>query len=144
MQGFARRVASEGALLDPDAASSSDSMPPSGSYVCRQLRLGGMPALTVLPSVPCVISAGSGLLSLTVLKGAQRPRGKLLPSGSEGLIFLGSMAVGDETRVPIYGSDRSRDMVGRLERVGATQWRLVLPRPSWGGMIDIIELIPQR
>ena len=54
--------------------------------------------------------------------GSQRPAGRLWQDDdSTRLIFLGSLALGDETAPVGYGDDPKRDMAGVLERIGPFQ-----------------------
>jgi hypothetical protein len=33
-------------------------------------------------------------------------------------------------------------MAGALERIGPYRWRLILPKPHFESMMDVIELVP--
>jgi len=35
-------------------------------------------------------------------------------------------------------------MAGYVERVGERRWRMVLPRPTFESIVDVIELVPVR
>ncbi|MDB5668625.1 MAG: hypothetical protein JWL74_1575, partial [Alphaproteobacteria bacterium] len=37
-----------------------------------------------------------------------------------------------------------RDMAGIVERIGDRRWRIVLPRPSFESIVDVLELVPVR
>jgi hypothetical protein len=59
------------------------------------------------------------------------------------LIFLGSLALGNEEQPRAYGEDPKRDMAGVLERIGPFRWRLVIPWPQQGtSKLDVFELRP--
>ena len=79
-----------------------------------------------------LLRRGRGHL-LTIVKqtGSQRPAGRLWEDDDPTrLIFLGSLALGDETAPLGYGDDPKRDMAGVLERIGPFKWRLVIPWPQ--------------
>ena len=56
--------------------------------------------------------------------------------------FLGSLALGNETEPRAYGEDPERDMAGIFERVGPLRFRLVVPRPRTGSILEVLELTP--
>ena len=58
------------------------------------------------------------------------------------MIFLGSLALGNETEPLAYGEDPGRDMAGVMERIGPLRFRLVVPRPSTGSILEVLELTP--
>jgi hypothetical protein len=144
--GFARAIAAEGALLDP-AAALPRAAPPPGSYRCRVIKMGrarprGRAFIAYNPFF-CHVGAEGELLSITKQTGTQRPGGYLWPDGDARLIFIGSMALGNED-VPLpYGEDPRRDMIGAFERVDAFRWRLVIPWPRGDeSKLDVFELVP--
>lgn len=57
-------------------------------------------------------------------------------------IFLGTLILGDETRVMQYGQDELRDVVGYVERIGPERWRIIMPKPSFELQFDVMELVP--
>lgn len=145
--GHGADVDREGALLHPDAALLRPA-PPPGDYRCRTIKIGGQ-SDTLLdwvayPPYRCRISARGGVLSLVKLTGSQRPVGRLYEAGVRRMVFLGALQLGDERRALRYGADSQRDMAGHLERVGAERWRLVIPRPTFESIVDVIELVPVR
>jgi hypothetical protein len=95
------------------------------------------------PPFTCRIGTGQGVLSFTKLDGSQRPVGRLFSNDDRRMIFLGTMARGDERGALDYGADAERDMAGALERIGPRRWRLVLPWPRWESTLDVIELVPK-
>jgi hypothetical protein len=141
----AQEIRREGALLDPDAALDGP-VAPAGDYLCRTIKLGGqneaLPDWAVYPQYRCRIRESGGRLTFARLGGSQRPVGSLYPGGMRRMIFLGSMAVGDERQALPYSGDADRDMAGILERIGDNRWRLVFPRPTFESIIDVVELVP--
>jgi hypothetical protein len=142
---FAAAIAREGPLLDPDAALPGSRLA-AGNYRCRTIKLGaqapGHAAFTSYEAHACRISAEGTRLHVTVLDGPQRPIGILFPDSGRRMIFLGTLQLGDEALAYRYSRDAERDMVGLLERVGETRWRLVLPHPHFESLLDVIEIIP--
>lgn len=144
--GFARQIAAEGALLEPDAALPRPA-PTPGNYMCRWIRFGsgnGRPrAFTVYPPFYCHVGATDESISLTKQTGSDRPSGYLFEdSNLRRMIFLGSLALGNETDPLAYGEDSDRDMAGIFERVGPLRFRLVVPRPRTGSILEVLELTP--
>jgi hypothetical protein len=138
-------VASEGALLEPDAALLNPA-PPVGAYRCRTMKLGAAGSGAVnwvsYPEFRCRIGQQGSALTFAKLGGSQRPNGRLFADGVRRMIFLGTLQLGDERQILPYGSDPQRDMAGILERVGDNRWRLVFPRPAFESVVDVIELVP--
>lgn len=144
--GHQAEMAREGLLLDPDLAL-PDPLPPPGDYACRVIKLGSQSAsLTYVPypAFRCRIEATEDGLTFTKLNGSQRPIGRIYPDHDLRAVFLGTMQLGDETRAYQYGIDRDRDMIGLVERIAPGRWRLVLPRPRFESLLDVIELTPRR
>jgi hypothetical protein len=144
--GFGRRIASEGALLDPAAALPRPA-PTPGAYLCRLVRLGGAdrrdPAFAAFRPFYCFVGIGPrDQLSITKSEGSQRPAGYLWDDENPGrMIFLGTLALGSGP-VQAYGEDRARDVAGIFERIGAFRYRLVIPEPGGAPEIDIFEMEP--
>jgi len=145
--GFAAQMAKEGPLLDPDAALPR-AAPPPGAYMCRVVRMGPSDgtgaAYTAFKPFFCNIGVNEDQLSITKQTGSERPAGYLWEEegNSKRLIFLGSLALGNEDAPLAYGQDPSRDMAGVFERVGAFRYRLVVPHPRRTSKLDVIELVP--
>ena len=73
---------------------------------------------------------------------SQRPAGYLWEDGGrDRLIFLGSLAPGDEAP-RAYRDDPARDMAGLFERIAAFRYRLVIPSPRGGAKLEVYELVP--
>ena len=138
-------VAAEGVLFDPDIAMAG-ALPPPGTYRCRTFKLGAAePAaqdFTAYPWFECSIAAEGALRRFVKRTGSQRPEGLLFPDRETRAIFLGTLVLGDEDRAHRYGIDRQRDMIGYVERIGEARWRLVLPRPNFESIVDVIEFVP--
>lgn len=138
---------SVGALIDPEAGLDTPA-PPPGRYRCRTVKLGhqGPSGLgyVVYGWFACEIERTAQGLRLVKTTGSQRPSGLLFPEDREGMVFLGSMALGDEPRATSYGTNDERDFAGRLERIGPERWRLVIPWPQYESTLDLIELVPAR
>jgi hypothetical protein len=138
----------EGPLFDPDRAIDG-AVPPPGRYRCRVFKLGAngtaMADLTVYPASDCWIEVNGAVSSFYKTEGAQRPNGVIFHNNNDSnsrATFLGTMMLGDETRIIDYGRDHKRDMIGFVDRVAAKRWRLVLPSPGFESLIDVIELVP--
>jgi Domain of unknown function (DUF4893) len=143
--GHGNSISLEGALLIPDAALDSP-RPPVGHYRCRVIKLGARASLSldylVYPATDCIIEQEDEVLSFVKSGGTQRPVGLLFPEEGNRMVFLGTMVLGDERRPLEYGRDSARDMVGALERIGPKRWRLILPKPRFESMMDVVELVP--
>lgn len=144
--GFSRQLREEGDLLMPDAGLAR-AAPPPGSYRCRVIKLGALKrggrAFTAHKPFFCFVGVSDDRLSITKQTGSQRPGGYLWDTKDTGrLIFLGSMALGNED-VPLpYGENAARDMVGVFERYGDFRYRLVVPWPRQDSKLDVFELVP--
>ena len=136
---------SVGALIDPHAALDNPT-PPSGRYRCRTVKLGHQGATglgyVVYGWFECEITRTANGLRLVKTTGSQRPSGLLFPEDDLGMVFLGSMALGEEPRANSYGNNDERDFAGRVERIGRNRWRLVIPYPEFESTLDLIELVP--
>lgn len=143
--GHGTAVASEGALLEPDAALPSPAIP-NGLYRCRVIKLGaqsqGMVDYVPYPAFTCRLRAYRELQRLEKLDGSQRYVGVLFPQDAIRQVFLGTLVLGDERRAMQYRQDPTRDVAGHLERVGPARWRLVMPRPRFESRLDVMELVP--
>lgn len=144
--GHGADIAALGPLADPDIA--LDGMPPPGHYRCRTVKLGaqspGMLDYIAYPPFDCVIAPDKGgVLTFEKTSGSQRQNGRLWPDGARRMVFLGTLALGDEAGAIAYGMDSQRNVAGVLERVGPTRWRLALPWPRWESHLDLIELVPR-
>lgn len=136
---------SVGDLIDPDAALDNPA-PPTGRYRCRTVKLGhqgsGGLGFVVYGWFECEIERTPNGLRLVKTTGSQRPSGLLFPEDGDGMVFLGSMALGDEPRANSYGNNDERDFAARFERIGRARWRLVIPWPQTESTLDLIELVP--
>ena len=143
--GHTAEIAREGALLDPDIALGGPI--PNGVYRCRVIKLGakgpGNIDYVSYPGFTCRVQTHRSLQELTKLNGSQRYVGLIFPDSSVRQVFLGTLALGDETRAPQYGEDETRDVAGYVERIGPSRWRLVMPKPHFESQLDVMELVPQ-
>ncbi|HEY9581058.1 MAG TPA: DUF4893 domain-containing protein [Rhizorhapis sp.] len=145
--GYTKAVKAEGALLEPDAALPR-AAPPPGPYQCRVIKLGhpqgkksGLDYIAY-KGFACHVEAEEGRLWIVKQTGSQRPSGRIWPERDDRQIFLGAMELGDEKEPPAYGDDPDRDLAGYVERVGAFQWRIVIPDPGKESRLDVFELVP--
>ncbi len=143
--GFGAEVASQRVLLEPDAALPNPHIPP-GDYECRVIKLGSTNAgglsYVAYPAFRCRVEAEQGVFSLMKLSGSQRHNGLLFADTEWRKVFLGTLALGDETGAMEYGMDAQRDVAGTLERIGPARWRLVMPAPAYESLTDVMELVP--
>ena len=145
-RSFERELNEEGALLRPRAALPRPA-PTPGSYYCRLIKLGKReakaPAFERFKPFFCYVEVEGDLLTIVKQTGSQRPAGRLWEDDRpDRLIFLGSVALGDEQQPLAYLQDPKRDMAGVLERIGPFRWRLVIPWPQDGSKVDVFELRP--
>jgi hypothetical protein len=139
-------VRREGKLLLPRAALPRPA-PTPGSYNCRLIKLGKATrtarAFESFKPFFCYVEVEGELLTIVKQTGSQRPAGRLWEDDDPTrLVFLGSLALGDEQQPVAYGDDPRRDMAGVLERIGAFRWRLVIPWPQSTSKLDVFELTP--
>jgi len=139
-------VRHEGKLLQPGAALPRPD-PTPGSYNCRLIKLGkatpkSKPYESFKPFF-CYVEVEDKQLTIVKQTGSQRPAGRLWEDDDPNrLIFLGSLALGNEDQPLAYGDDPSRNMAGVLERIGPFKWRLVIPWPQSTSKLDVFELTP--
>jgi hypothetical protein len=94
-------------------------------------------------AVLCYVEVENDLLTIVKQTGSQRPAGRLWEDDNpDRLIFLGSLALGDEDQPLAYGDNPKRNMAGVLERIGPFRWRLVIPWPQGPSKLDVFELTP--
>jgi hypothetical protein len=145
-KGFRKEIAAEGALLKPAAALPRPA-PTPGSYYCRLIKLGkAVPKAAAFERFKpffCYVEVEGDLLTIVKQTGSQRPAGRLWEDDrADRLVFLGSLALGDEQQPLAYSDDPKRDMAGVLERIGPFVWRLVIPWPQSTSKLDVFELKP--
>jgi hypothetical protein len=142
----ANDIKREGELLLPRAGLPRPA-PTPGSYNCRLIKLGqatakDKPYESFRPFF-CYVQVDEDLLAIVKQTGSQRPAGRLWEDDdTTRLIFLGSLALGDEQAPVAYGDDPKRDMAGVLERIAPFKWRLVIPWPQSTSKLDVFELTP--
>jgi len=136
----------EGKLLLPRSALPRPD-PTPGSYNCRLIKLGkaspaGKSYETFKPFF-CYVEVEDDLLTIVKQTGSQRPAGRLWQDDDPTrLVFLGSLALGNEDQPLAYGDDAKRNMAGVFERIGPFRWRLVIPWPQSTSKLDVFELTP--
>jgi len=121
--------------------------PTPGSYNCRLIKLGratpGGKSYETFKPFFCYVEVEGDLLTIVKQTGSQRPAGRLWKDDdTTRLIFLGSLALGNEDQPLAYGDDPKRNMAGVLERIGPFRWRLVIPWPQSTSKLDVFELTP--
>jgi hypothetical protein len=144
--GFANAIKAEGELLKPGGALDRPA-PTPGSYNCRQVKLGrykrSQPAFEKFKPFFCYVEVEGDLLTIVKQTGSERPAGRLWEDDDpQRLVFLGTLALGNEDQPKAYGDDPKRDMAGVLERVGPFRWRLVIPWPRNESKLYVFELTP--
>ena len=142
----AKDIEDEGALLRPRAGLPRPA-PTPGSYNCRLIKLGRVsakgPSFERFKPFFCYVEVEGDLLTIVKQTGSQRPAGRLWEDDRpERLIFLGSLALGEEDQPLAYAEDPKRDMAGVFERIGPFKWRLVIPWPQSNSKLDVFELTP--
>jgi hypothetical protein len=146
-RSHAAEIRKEGKLLEPRAALPRPA-PTPGSYNCRLVKLGRVegsksPAFERFKPFFCYVEVEGDLLTIVKQTGSQRPAGRLWEDiRPDRLIFLGSLALGNEEQPLAYGDDPKRDMAGVLERFRPFRWRLVIPWPQGSSKLDVFELTP--
>lgn len=144
--GFGETIDGEGPLLQPGAALARPA-PTPGSYNCRLVRLGRYTnrsrAFESFKPFFCYVEVEGNLLTIVKQTGSERPAGRLWEDDvPTRMIFLGSVALGNEEQPLAYGDNKARDMAGVLERVAPFRWRLVVPWPRAQSKLDVFELTP--
>jgi Domain of unknown function (DUF4893) len=139
-------VKKEGKLLLPRSALPRPD-PTPGSYNCRMIALGKATAkgkaFESFKPFFCYVEVEGDQLTIVKQTGSQRPAGRLWEDDDPTrMIFLGSLALGDEDQPRAYGDDPKRDMAGVFERIGPFKWRLVIPWPQSDSKLNIFELTP--
>jgi hypothetical protein len=143
----ARDIEQQGPLLTAQAALPQPA-PTPGSYNCRMIRIGKTgpkaPVFEKFKPFFCYVQLDDeGVLAITKQTGSQRPAGRLWEDDDPTrMIFLGSLALGDEQEPLAYGDNPKRDMAGVFERIAPFRWRLVIPWPQNGAKIEVFELTP--
>ena len=143
--GHSEAVAREGVLLDPDAALGGGPIP-NGDYRCRVIKLGarsrGMLDYVSYPAFNCRITQAGHVQDFAKLSGSQRQVGTIFPGDPLRQVFLGTLVLADESRAFQYGRDEDRDVAGYVEKIGPDRWRLIMPRPHFESVMDVMELVP--
>ena len=144
--GHRDSIAEEGPLLKPRAGLARPA-PTPGSYSCKLVTLGrdkskGLSFEKFKPFF-CYVEVEGNLFTIVKQTGSQRPAGRLWEDDvNTRLVFLGTLALGNEEEATAYGDNPKRDMAGIFERIAPFRWRLVIPFPQDGAKLDVIELTP--
>ncbi|MFT3977912.1 MAG: DUF4893 domain-containing protein, partial [Sphingomonas bacterium] len=145
--GGAEAIARDDALYDPDRAQ-DDPIPPAGQYRCRIVKLGalhpGNHAFVTMPEAGCTVGQDGEQIWFTVDDGKQRPIGRFFTGPPGRGVFLGTLELGDERRPLEYGLDAQRDMIAWVDRVGEARWRLMVPKPHFDALAELVEITPAR
>jgi hypothetical protein len=146
VHGQGDEVRHEGRLLVASAALARPA-PTPGSYSCRLVEVGSTnrkkAAFERFKPFFCYVEVEGDLLTIVKQTGSQRPAGRLWEDdASTRLVYLGSLALGNEEQPKAYGEDPTRDMAGVVERVAPFVWRLVIPYPRSGARLAVFELTP--
>jgi len=144
--GHGDEIGAEGKLLNANAGQAKPA-PTPGSYSCRMIRLGREkprgPAFQKFKPFFCYVGVEGELFTIVKQTGSQRPAGRLWEDDNPNrLIFLGTIAIGNEEEARAYGEDPRRDTAGIFERIAPFKWRLVIPFTQSGARIDVFELTP--
>jgi hypothetical protein len=145
-RGFGAAIRAEGKLLVSGEGLARPA-PTPGSYRCRLVTLGRSakrgPAFERFKPFFCYIDVEGELFTIVKQTGSQRPAGRLWPDElPTRMIFLGSLALGNEEEARAYGEDPRRDVAGVFERIAPFVWRLVIPFPQDGTKLQVFELTP--
>ena len=145
-RGFREAIRSEGKLLVSGGGLARPA-PTPGSYSCRLVTLGRStgrgPAFERFKPFFCYVDVEGDLFTIVKQTGSQRPAGRLWEDElSTRLIFLGSLALGNEEEARAYGEDPRRDVAGVFERIAPFVWRLVIPFAQDGTTLQVFELTP--
>ena len=137
-------IARDPAFFDPDRALDDATLDP-GLYQCRVVKLAGhdpaAAAMAMRGSAQCRVVREGGRTMLSI-DGVQRYHGYIFADDNTRQVFLGTIALGDETRAMRYGRDAKRDAVGFIQRIGARRWRLVMPYPGFESTLDVVDIVP--
>ena len=144
--GQGAEIDREGALLEPDSALANPAIP-DGRYRCRVTKLGarseGLLDYIAYPAFTCLVGRDGRVQRLDKRSGSQRYVGVIFPHDAMRSVFLGTLVLGDENRAMQYGQDETRNIAAYVERIGERRWRLVMPRPHYESLTDVMELVPE-
>ena len=142
-----KEIVDEDVLLKPRAGLPFPA-PTPGSYNCRLDMLGSSdrktPDFQQFKPFFCYVQVDDqGRLAIIKQTGSHPAAGGLWEDDDPNrMIFLGSLALGDEKEPLAYGQDPNRDTAGVFERIAPFRWRLVIPWPPSGAKMEVFELTP--
>jgi hypothetical protein len=138
-----RAIAAEGALLVGPAL--DHPAPSPGPYHCRLVRIGsaaGRAGLRSFPGATCFVGGDAGNQLSFSKPGSDAPSGWLYPDDvATRYVFLGARQHRGAGGGLAYGTDRTRNLVGVMERIGTFRWRLVIAGTA-PDTLDVYDLTP--
>jgi hypothetical protein len=138
----ARAIAAEGALLAGPAL--DHPAPTPGPYRCRLVRIGsaaGRAGLRSFASATCFVGGDAGNQLSFSKPGSDMPSGWLYPDDvTTRYVFLGARQHRAGGGLA-YGTDRTRNLAGVMERIGTFRWRLVI-KATAPDSLDVYDLTP--
>ncbi len=138
--GFAKDISDGATLFKSDAALKKPQLP-AGYYSCRVTKLGGnFVQFVQYPAFRCQVTFEGGRRQFVKLSGSQRPVGYIYRKDALQDVFLGTIALGDESTLVSYGKEEERNTAGLIERIGTKRWRILFPFPHYESTMDVIEL----
>lgn len=126
-------------VLDGKPLPLAEGFDATGSWRCRNLKVGGTLPLTLYPWFKCRISDDGAGWMLEKLNGSQRTRGFFYTLSGDRLAFLGAGFVAGETP-RMYGDDAMQDQVAYAERRAPNRIILMFPAPHFESKLDILVL----
>lgn len=118
----------------------------SGTWRCRQLKLGGATPSIVYKWFTCRVSHRDGHLYFQKVSGTLKTQGWLYPDGGT-FVYLGASSAHGEPPHAYSGNGASLgasqtpdDQIGRLSMIGEGHARLEMPYPVQESTFDVIEL----
>jgi len=118
----------------------------SGTWRCRQMKLGGVTPSIVYSWFKCRVSERGGHLFFAKITGSQKTQGWLYPDGGS-YVYLGAQSAKGEPPHMYSGNSASLgasqtpdDQIGRLTMIGPGHARLEMPYPIQESTFDVIEL----
>ncbi|MDH7974997.1 DUF4893 domain-containing protein, partial [Sphingomonas sp. AR_OL41] len=118
--------------------------PTPGPYRCRLVRIGsaaGRAGLRSFASATCFVGGDAGNQLSFSKPGSDMPSGWLYPDDvTTRYVFLGARQHRAGGGLA-YGTDRTRNLAGVMERIGTFRWRLVI-KATAPDSLDVYDLTP--